>query len=60
VYGVSANRRRWWDLEAAERLGYRPVDDAEHWASRIDGPADSTELDEFQGADYVRRDIEHP
>ncbi len=35
VYGVSANRRRWWDLEAGRRLGYDPVDDAEAYASEI-------------------------
>jgi uronate dehydrogenase len=29
VWGVSDNTRRWWDLTAAEALGYRSVDDAE-------------------------------
>ena len=33
VYGASANQRGWWDLDSAERLGYRPADDAEQWAS---------------------------
>ena len=31
-FGVSANRWRIWDIENAKReLGYRPIDDAEHW-----------------------------
>jgi uronate dehydrogenase len=29
AYGASANKRGWWDLSSAERLGYRPADDAE-------------------------------
>jgi len=36
VYGVSANRRRWWDLEAGRRLGYEPVDDAESYAAEVE------------------------
>jgi uronate dehydrogenase len=36
VYGVSANRRRWWDLEAGGRLGYEPEDDAEAYASEVE------------------------
>ena len=35
AYAVSANTRRFWTLD--ERLGYRPVDDAEAYAARIDG-----------------------
>ena len=31
VYGVSANKRAWWDLPPA--LGYAPVDDAEDYAA---------------------------
>lgn len=36
VYGVSNNRRRWWDLESGRRLGYEPVDDAEAYASEVE------------------------
>jgi uronate dehydrogenase len=36
VYGVSANRRRWWDLEPGRRLGYRPEDDAEVYAAEVE------------------------
>jgi uronate dehydrogenase len=35
LYGVSANKRTWWDLSVARRLGYEPVDDAELYASEI-------------------------
>jgi uronate dehydrogenase len=35
VYGISANTRRWWDLEPARRLGYEPVDDAEVYVDEV-------------------------
>jgi uronate dehydrogenase len=35
VWGVSDNTRRWWDLTAAEALGYRSVDDAESYAEAL-------------------------
>jgi uronate dehydrogenase len=35
VWGVSDNTRRWWDLTAAESLGYRSVDDAERFAEAL-------------------------
>jgi uronate dehydrogenase len=35
VWGVSDNTRRWWDLSAAEALGYRSVDDAESYAAAV-------------------------
>ena len=35
VYGASGNTRTWWDNAAAERLGYRPEDNAEAWAETI-------------------------
>jgi hypothetical protein len=41
VYGASANQRGWWELDSAERLDYRPVDDAELWASEVE----ATDLD---------------
>ena len=30
-----ATTRRWWDLTAAEALGYRSVDDAERYAEAL-------------------------
>lgn len=45
VYGASANRRGWWDLESGRRLGYDPQDDAEVFATSVrDEP-----IGEFQG-----------
>jgi len=35
VYGISANSRRWWDLEPGNRIGYFPRDDAEEFAEEI-------------------------
>ena len=35
VYGVSDNRRAWWDNGAAYRLGYRPEDRSEDYAAEI-------------------------
>jgi uronate dehydrogenase len=35
VYGVSGNKRSWYDNANAARLGYRPQDDAETYAEAI-------------------------
>jgi len=35
VYGVSANRRSWYDNSNAARLGYRPRDDSEAFAAEV-------------------------
>jgi uronate dehydrogenase len=35
VWGVSNNRRNWWDLTAARALGYEPADDAEVYAEAM-------------------------
>src|SRR5215472_16326833 len=35
VYGVSNNRRSWYDNSNAERLGYRPQDDSEPFAQAV-------------------------
>ena len=35
VYGVSNNRRSWYDNSNAERLGYRPQDESEAYAADI-------------------------
>jgi uronate dehydrogenase len=55
AYGASANRRGWWDLGSAKRLGYQPVDDAEWWASEIQvAAADPTESGSGpQGGSYA-------
>lgn len=44
LYGISANTRAWWDLDAGRALGYHPEDDAEAWASEIEsGPTAFTD-----------------
>jgi uronate dehydrogenase len=35
VYGVSNNRRSWYDNSNAERLGYRPLDGSEPYAEAV-------------------------
>jgi uronate dehydrogenase len=35
VYGVSRNKRSWYDNANAYRLGYRPKDDSEVWAKEV-------------------------
>lgn len=47
VYGVSRNRRGWWDLQPGWRLGYEPQDDSERYAGEVESIAPY----EFQGGD---------
>src|SRR5438128_814279 len=35
VYGISANKRSWYDNSNAARLGYRPQDDSEPYAEEV-------------------------
>jgi uronate dehydrogenase len=49
AYGASANKRGWWDLGSAERLGYRPSDDAERWASDVEAAAIADPMESGQG-----------
>ena len=35
VWGVSANTARWWSTSGAQRIGYEPQDDAQHWAAEL-------------------------
>lgn len=36
AWGISRNTRRWWSLEAGERIGYQPEDDAEVYAAGLE------------------------
>ena len=52
VYGISDNRRGWYDNRNARRLGYRPQDRSEPYAKEIlarEGPAGNAPGDIFQG-----------
>jgi uronate dehydrogenase len=56
VYGISGNRRAWYDNSNAFRLGYRPLDDsepsaAELLAKHVDNADPRVEL--FQGGTFV-------
>jgi uronate dehydrogenase len=51
VWGVSDNTRSYWDQAGAERLGYRPLQNAEDYADEIlrsENPLDSV-AQQFQG-----------
>ena len=59
VYGVSANKRSWYDNSNALRLGYQPQDDAETYAAEVlakEKPGDPrAEL--YQGGNFVFAEI---
>ncbi|WGF90457.1 NAD-dependent epimerase/dehydratase family protein [Marinivivus vitaminiproducens] len=58
VYGVSANRRAWWDNTNAHRLGYRPKDDAEVFAAELEDKTSGNALNEtFQGGIFAEREF---
>ncbi|WP_179404430.1 NAD-dependent epimerase/dehydratase family protein [Burkholderia guangdongensis] len=63
VWGVSANKRGWWDNRGAERLGYEPKQDAEAYAADVlagPNPLDAIgrryQGGSFAGIDYTRDD----
>jgi len=56
VYGVSGNKRSWYDNANAERLGYSPQDDSELWAGEVlknESPAADPRTERFQGGTFV-------
>jgi len=55
VYGISGNKRAWYDNSNAHRLGYRPQDDSELYATEIlahEKPGDPT-AEMYQGGAFV-------
>jgi uronate dehydrogenase len=55
VYGVSGNKRSWYDNSNALRLGYRPQDDSEAYAADVlarEKPGDPT-AEQYQGGAFV-------
>ena len=63
LYGISANTRAWWDLEAGRALGYHPEDDAERWAEEIEAtPESDTDRDDAAhvGGPFATREHERP
>ena len=63
VYGVSNNRRSWYDNGNAARLGYRPTDDSETFAPKVlarERPGDPR-AETYQGGAFVHsEEIENP
>jgi uronate dehydrogenase len=56
VYGVSGNKRSWYDNSNAHRLGYRPQDDSEPYAQEILAKhVDDADprVERFQGGTFV-------
>ena len=52
VYGVSGNKRSWYDNSNAERLGYRPQDDSEPYAQEVlakEKPSGNAIAESYQG-----------
>ena len=64
VYGVSKNKRSWYDNSNAYRLGYKPQDDSEKWAAEIlarEQPGGDPTVERYQGGVFtVAEDIPNP
>ena len=63
VYGISANKRAWYDNGNAYRLGYRPQDDSEVYAAEVlarEKPGDPV-AELYQGGAFtVEEEIPNP
>jgi uronate dehydrogenase len=62
VWGVSNNTRSYWDNSAAERIGYRPMQNAEDYAAEIlrqQNPLDPI-AQAFQGGSFTTIDYTWP
>jgi len=60
VYGISGNKRAWYDNSNAHRLGYRPQDDSEAWADGIlkkEPPAEDPLIEKYQGGAFVLAEL---
>ena len=59
VYGVSDNKRSWYDNSNAHRLGYQPQDNAERYAAEVlakEKPGDPR-AEMYQGGNFVFAEI---
>jgi uronate dehydrogenase len=63
VYGISGNRRAWYDNANALRLGYRPQDDSESCAAQVlarEKPGDPV-AEQYQGGIFcVAEEVPNP
>jgi uronate dehydrogenase len=64
VYGISRNKRAWYDNANAFRLGYRPQDDSEKWAAEVlarEPKAGDPIAEKFQGGVFcVAEEVPNP
>jgi len=60
VYGVSGNKRSWYDNSNAARLGYRPLDDSETFAAEVlrnEKPGADPLSEKYQGGMFVLAEV---
>jgi uronate dehydrogenase len=60
VYGVSGNKRSWYDNSNAQRLGYKPQDDSETHAAEVlakEKPGNDPRSEMHQGGNFVVAEI---
>ena len=60
VYGVSGNKRSWYDNSNAQRLGYKPQDDSEPYAAGVlakEKPGADPRSEMYQGGNFVVAEI---
>ena len=60
VYGVSGNKRAWYDNSNAHRLGYKPQDDSEGWAAEVlakEPPVADPLIERYQGGTFVLAEL---
>lgn len=53
LYGISANTRRWWDLEPGRVIGFDPQDDAEAYAELVSTRPEDDAEGAYVGGPYV-------
>jgi uronate dehydrogenase len=56
LYGVSGNKRSFYDNSNAERLGYRPQDNSEHYAKEVlkrEKPSGNPMIETYQGGVFT-------
>ena len=60
VYGISGNKRSWYDNSNAQRLGYKPQDDSEPYAAGVlakEKPGADPRSEMYQGGNFVVAEI---
>jgi uronate dehydrogenase len=61
IYGISANRDAWWDLEPGRAIGYEPVDDASAYEDDLpERPEDASEVAYVGGPYAVQQFTQRP